>query len=104
MKKMVSILICALALMVGHIQAQEVELTKEEKKALQEKIDRSSMQKQWKLSMQRNLPLKQTRWCSSIADDLRHIEYQLCVCRRRRCSGAGGFQYSGGSVLTDWEV
>lgn len=39
MKKMVSILICALALMVGHIQAQEVELTKEEKKALQEKID-----------------------------------------------------------------
>ena len=37
MKKMVSILICALALMVGHIQAQEVELTKEEKKALQEK-------------------------------------------------------------------
>lgn len=31
MKKMVSILICALALMVGHIQAQEVELTKEEK-------------------------------------------------------------------------
>lgn len=30
MKKMVSILICALALMVGHIQAQEVELTKEE--------------------------------------------------------------------------
>ena len=28
-----------LALMVGHIQAQEVELTKEEKKALQEKID-----------------------------------------------------------------
>ena len=39
MKKMVSILICTLALMVGHIQAQEVELTKEEKKALQEKID-----------------------------------------------------------------
>lgn len=39
MKKMVSILICVLALMVGHIQAQEVELTKEEKKALQEKID-----------------------------------------------------------------
>ena len=38
-QKMVSILICALALMVGHIQAQEVELTKEEKKALQEKID-----------------------------------------------------------------
>jgi len=42
MKKMVSILICALALMVGHIQAQEVELTKEEKKALQEKIQYSS--------------------------------------------------------------
>lgn len=39
MKKMVSILICALALMAGHIQAQEVELTKAEKKALQEKID-----------------------------------------------------------------
>ena len=39
MKKMVSILICALVLMAGHIQAQEVELTKEEKKALQEKID-----------------------------------------------------------------
>lgn len=34
MKKMVSILICALALMVGHIQAQEVELTKEEKKGV----------------------------------------------------------------------
>ena len=42
MKKMVSILICALALMVGHIQAQEVELTKEEKKALQEKKDTAS--------------------------------------------------------------
>lgn len=33
MKKMVSILICTLALMVGHIQAQEVELTKEEKES-----------------------------------------------------------------------
>ncbi|MBM6758633.1 DUF4251 domain-containing protein [Bacteroides mediterraneensis] len=39
MRKLVSILICALALMAGHIQAQEVELTKAEKKALQEKID-----------------------------------------------------------------
>lgn len=39
MKKMVSILICVLALMAGHIQAQEVELTKAEKKALQEKMD-----------------------------------------------------------------
>ena len=34
MKKMVSILICALALMVGHIQAQEVELTKRRKRKL----------------------------------------------------------------------
>lgn len=39
MRKLVSMLICALVLMAGHIQAQEVELTKEEKKALQEKID-----------------------------------------------------------------
>ncbi len=65
MKKMVSILICALALMVGHIQAQEVELTKEEKKALQEKIDSIHHAEARKLLMQGNLPLKQTRWCLS---------------------------------------
>lgn len=37
MKKMVSILICALALMVGHIQAQEVELTKKKRKLFKRK-------------------------------------------------------------------
>ena len=39
MKKVITILICALSVMVSHIQAQEIELTKEERKALQEKID-----------------------------------------------------------------
>lgn len=67
---MVSILICALALMAGHIQAQEVELTKAEKKALQEKIDSIQYVEAVEAINAKSSLLKLIRWYSNMVRQL----------------------------------